>query len=345
MLAGCGSNIYSAIVTTSSAKYRAYGDSITAGATLADPATQAYPALVAQDENLTLANNAISGDQACDVPTRQIFANADSPSLVAPPKYSLLIGTNDVDRKGTGDYEAIYILCHQAAIAWLALPVEYKVLANSTGVTTTGSGAIDTTNHWNAWTTGALGSSISFTITTSSIGPIYAWPRIDDTNPGTYTYSLDGVVLGTGNTQTTPRIATGNGTTNSLGLLRLPAVAIGKHVVTFTQTSAGSNGMSIVGIGAPRKVETSTLPTVLVGTIPFQLHGPHGDACSLSDAPCLKYIQDIQADVDLFSGDGLDVRLFDTRQYMFGTSSEMNDPLHPNAKGQIELSHAVEAVF
>jgi len=57
----------------------------------------------------------------------------------------------------------------------------------------------------------------------------------------------------------------------------------------------------------------------------------------------LEYIQDIEASVNLFSGDGLDVRLFDTRQYMFGTASEMNDSLHPDALGQVELSHSVEA--
>jgi lysophospholipase L1-like esterase len=57
----------------------------------------------------------------------------------------------------------------------------------------------------------------------------------------------------------------------------------------------------------------------------------------------LEYIRDIDADVRQFSADGLDVRLFDTRMYMFGTAAEMNDTLHPNALGQIELSHAVEA--
>ena len=64
--------------------------------------------------------------------------------------YTLLIGTNDVDIKGAGSYETVFILCHQAAISWLAVPAEYKVLANGSGVTTSGTGAINSSNNWNA---------------------------------------------------------------------------------------------------------------------------------------------------------------------------------------------------
>jgi hypothetical protein len=330
-------------VPTTLAQYRAYGDSITFGVTLRDPATQAYPVLVATDENVTFAKNALGGDQACDVPTRQIFPNGDSPTLATHPTYTLLIGTNDVDVKGTGPYEAVYVLCHQATISWLGVPAEYKVLANTSEMTTTGFGAIDSSNNWNAWTTEAQGSTVSFTIAMANPGPIYAWPRIDDDNPATYTYSLDGVVLGAATTQTTPRISTQNGSTNSLGFLRLSQVPAGIHVVTFTQTSAGVNGVSVVGIGTPAGPVINRLPTVLVGTIPFQLHGGSVGACTSSDAPCLEYIKDIEADVTLFSADGLDIRLFDTRKYMFGTAAEMDDSLHPNVLGQIELSQSVIA--
>ncbi len=330
-------------VPTTLAQYRAYGDSITFGATLRDPAAQAYPALIAADESVSFANNALVGDEACDVPTRQIFPNRDSPTLAGHPTYTLLIGTNDVDVKGTGRYEAIYVLCHQAAISWLGVPAEYKVLADSSEVTSTGPGAIDSSNNWNAWTTAGQGSTVSFAITVTSPGPIYAWPRIDDYNPATFTYSLDGIVLGAATTQTTPRISTQNGSTNSLGFLRLSQVPTGAHVVTFTQTSTGVNGVSVVGIGSPVGPITNRLPTVLVGTIPFQLHGGAVGACTSSDAPCLEYIKDIEADVSLFSADGLDVRLFDTRKYMIGAATEMNDSLHPNVLGQIELGQSVIA--
>ncbi|WP_433969063.1 hypothetical protein [Tunturiibacter gelidiferens] len=331
-------------VPTSVAQYRAYGDSITYGFTLSDPATQSYPNLVAKYEHVTVANNALSANQACDVPTAQIFPNQDSPTLATHPTYTLLIGTNDVTFKGVGPYEAVFKLCHQATISWFALPAEYKVLASGmVGVTTTGAGAIDTTNNWNSWTTGGLGSTVSFAITTSHDGPIYAWPRIDDDNPATYSYSVDGVVLGTGSVQTTPRIATSAlHTTNSLSFLRLPSIPAGKHVVTFTQTSAGANGVSVVGIGTPTGPPANSLPSVLVGTIPFHVQNP-GDPCNFPKGTCQVYIEDIEADVNLFSADGLNVRLFDTRKYMFGTPAEMNDMLHPNRLGQMELSRSVEA--
>jgi hypothetical protein len=327
-------------VATPVAQYRAYGDSITAGATLR-ASEKPYPAFVAEYESVTYVDNAISSDQACDVAARQIFPNEDFPTLATHPIYTLVIGTNDA-LKGIGAREAVFKLCHQAAISWLAVPAEYKVLATGSGVTTTGKGTIDRSNHWNAWTTGEQGSTVSFTITTSEFGPIYAWPRIIDGNSGTYTYSLDGLVVGSANTETTPNIATGNGTSSSLGFLRLPSVAAGTHVVTFTQTSTGEDGVSVVGIGTPTRRTGDVLPTVLAGTIPYQ---EPGRACNSSHGACQKYIQDIKADVDIFSADGLNVRLFDTRKFMLGTPFEMNDLVHPNEFGQFELSQAVESAW
>lgn len=341
VLSGCAGVIVPPNNSVPVTQYHAYGASITYGATLSDPATQAYPALVAAYEHVPLEDYAISGDQACDVPTRQIFAHKDSPTLATHMVYSVLVGTNDVNIKGIGAYESVYTLCHQATLSWLAVPAEYKTLANDSRVTTSGIGMIDSSNNWNAWTTAGQGSSVSFPITLTSGGPIYAWPIINDYNPATYTYSLDGAVLGTASTQTNPSISTQHGTTNSLGFLRLPPVPAGKHVVTFTQTSAGKDGVSVVGIGTPAGPATNRLPTVLAGTITYQFNT--GRCNVSSEKPCMEYNQDIEADVNLFSADGLDVRLFDTRKYMFGTATEMNDSLHPNVLGQIELSHAVEA--
>jgi hypothetical protein len=296
---------------------------------------------VASQEKVPFVNYALSGDQACDVATRQIFAHKDSPSVTSPTEYSLLIGTNDVDVKGAGPYEAVFQTCFNAAVSWLAIPDVFKVLATSNQILTTGAGGIDSSNNWNAWTTAGQGATVSFPVTLAATGPIYAWSRISDNNPASYSYSLDGTVIGTANTQTAPRIATENGSTNSLSFLRFPVVAAGTHRVTFTQTSEGTNGVSIVGIGTPVGFTANSWPRVLVGTIPYQYNS--GKCTASSDEPCLEYIQDIEASVNLFSGDGLDVRLFDTRQYMFGTASEMNDSLHPDALGQVELSHSVEA--
>ena len=112
--------------------------------------------------------------------------------------------------------------------------------------------------------------------------------------------------------------------------LRLPSVPAGKHVVTFVQTSDGAYGLSIVGIGSGAPRAGDEFPTVLVGTIPSQLPG---NRCNSSHGACQHYIDDIQADVNLLAADGLKVRLFDTRTFMFGTPLEMNDPVHPNNTG------------
>ena len=348
VVAGC-SNIdyFVPDVPTLQAGYRAYGDSITHGYLLSDPLAQSYPALVAEYEGATFANNALDGDQACDLATRQIFPHQDSPTLASHPTYTVLIGTNDVDNNYIHpSYQTVFTLCHRAVLSWLAMPAEYKVLAGSKNVKASGPAHLDTSNHWNAWTTAGKGASISFSITTASAGPIYAWPRIDDNSTATYTYALDGDEIGSLAVQTNPKIATRNGSANSLSFLRIGNVPAGPHVVTFTQTSDGSNGVSVVGIGAPLGSALGQRPIVLAGTIPFQHRNPPlGYICSNTDPVCMAYVTIIKQDVALFAADGLDVRLFDTRKYMFGTAAEMSDYLHPNALGQKELSHSVEAVW
>ena len=230
-ICGCG------VVATGKApekpvEYHADGDSITRGDTLEDPATQAYPALVAAYAKIPLENYALGGDQACDIPKLQIFRSSDSPSVAKLVEYSVLIGTNDADVYGPGAYEAVFRTCHQAVVSWLGVPLELKVLATSPSVETSGPGAIDATNNWMSWTTEGLGSSVSFSITLSAAGSIYAWLRIDSKNDTTYSYALDGNVLGSASVAPAHVINTQKGTSDSLGFLRIPDVAAGKHVVT-----------------------------------------------------------------------------------------------------------------
>ncbi|HEX8810924.1 MAG TPA: hypothetical protein VF742_02915, partial [Terracidiphilus sp.] len=258
-LAGCAG-----VTLNSSPQYLALGDFLTDGATLSDPAEQAYPTLVSRMENAPLTNLANSGDQACDVAARQIFPKGVSPTLVSHPTSSLLIGVNDVDNQGEGVYEQVFEECHQAAIAWLALPAEDKVLSGSAGFEARGPGEIDTTSGWNAWTTQGQGSTVSFSIDTAQAGPIYAWPLIDDNSAATYSYSLDEVEVGTSSVEISPHIATQNGTTRSLGFLRWPYIPAGHHTATFTQTSVGASGVTVVGIGAPTVGQSGQLPQVLV---------------------------------------------------------------------------------
>lgn len=342
-LAGCSSISYSIhMVPTSQAQYRAYGDSVTFGTFLADPQTQAYPALVAVDEGVSFANNAIPGDQGCDVATSQIFPNLDSPTLASHPTYTVLIGANDLSEDNAYSYLQVFTVCHQAVITWLAVPAEYKSLANGKDVKTSGPGKLDASNNWNAWTTQKQGSTVSFTLATARIGPIYIWVRIGDNSDATYNYSLDGDVMGSGAARTDPKINTRNHGDNSIALIRLDKVPAGKHVVTFTQTNSGDDGVSVLGIGAPNGTPAGQFPVVLAGAIPNE---KKGGRCSATDKLCLAYRQTIQNDVQLFASDGLDVRYFDDTKYMLGNPDEMSDIVHPNALGDQHIAESVEAVW
>ena len=321
--------------------YHSYGDSITAGATLSSPSL-AYPSLIAQAKGFTLANYAVDGAQACDVPTTQIFPNSDNPSAASLPIYTLMIGTNDQDNRGVGDYLPVFNLCHQATIAWLALPADFKVLATAAGVTTTGTGAIETANNWNDWVSTAPGASIAFPITLLSPGAIYIWPRIADGDPGAFTYAVDGAIAGTFTTATKPFMTTASGTNNSLGFLRIPGIAAGRHAVTLTQTSS-SGTMRVVAVGSPQAA-SETLTTVIVSDPPIEELNSTAQ-CNSAPAVCSAYVTDIQTTVQIFASDGLNVRFIDTHLYMLGTPAEMNDTLHPNPLGQSELATALETVL
>jgi hypothetical protein len=320
--------------------YRAFGDSITAGVTLGNPAL-AYPALIAKDYQFDLSNYAIGGSQACDVPTTQIFANSDNIFVGATPLYTILIGTNDEDTRYP-DYYSVFTFCHQAAIAWLAIPPDLKVLATSDGVVTTGPGVLETANNWNAWETSTQNSSIAFPIDLPAPGPIYIWPRILDYDLGSFTYALDGTVLGTFNTSPNTIIRTSNGVSSTLAFIRLPNVTAGHHVVKFTQISV-SGTMRIVAIATP-PATTHPLATVLVGNPPLQEVGSSAP-CNIVPVPCVNYLAQIQADVTLFAGDGLNVQFVDNHPYMHATLPEMNDTLHPNPLGQTELHTAFETAI
>jgi hypothetical protein len=329
------------IVAPATVAYHAYGDSITGGVTLGSP-TLAYPSLIAQDRKFSLSNYAVGGAQACDLPTVQIFPNGDNPTAGAFPIYTILIGTNDEDTRGP-EYFPIFDLCDQASIAWLALPADLKVLASASGVSTSGPGSIETVGGWNGWLTSTLNSSITFPITLAAGGPVYIWPRIADNDAGAFSYAVDGNVLGSFTTSYPGVvIRTSNGIDNSLGFIRIPGIAAGKHTVTLTQTT-NSGTMRIVAIGAP-PAASRTLPQVVVGDPPLQEVGSVS-VCNSNPSICAGYLAQIQANVALFATDGLSVLFVDNHPYMHGTPGEMNDNVHPNALGHSELRTAFETAI
>jgi lysophospholipase L1-like esterase len=99
--------------------------------------------------------------------------------------------------------------------------------------------------------------------------------------------------------------------------------------------------MQIVGIGT-NPASPATLPLVVVGDPPRE--APNA-LCSQTPSICADYVSDIQANVALLAGDGLNVIYAENHSYMLGTYAEMNDQVHPNTLGQSELRQAFEAVI
>jgi hypothetical protein len=315
--------------------YHAFGDSITAGYLL-DNIQNSYPYQMGYSLGFGVTDYALDGSQACDIAPTEIFANNENPSISSNMLYSLMIGTDDSARNTPG-YAAVFSKCYQGAVAWLAVPSEFKVRANDPGVTTSGGGAFDTNNNWNSWVSYGQGSSITFPLTLSSARPVYIWARMIDTDIGTYSYSLDGVVVGNATNGSIPEVATNNGTAGSLQLLRIPAATAGSHTITLSQTSS-SGSMNIVGIGTPPDTQQGA-PAVLASDIPYLLNTA-GTGCSGTATPSLVYMVQIENAVEMLNGDGLNVAFIPTREYMFGTAAELADETHPNALGHRELSLA-----
>lgn len=329
-------------LTLTGTTYHAYGESITIGLLLPTP-LDAYPYLIGQALGLTVSNNAVNGASACDLAPGQIFPHHDNPTAASNMLYTVMIGSNDAGRNIPG-YTSVFDQCHQAAISWLATTAESKVLADAAGVTTFGGGDLENTSTWNDWITANQGTGINFPLTLATASPVYLWTIITDGDLGTFSYSVDGVVEGTGASKTSPAADSSQGNHITMSLIRIPSVLPGAHVITLTKTDVGGT-MRIIGIGAPPPPGTA-LPNVLVSDIPYGLNPltTASTGCSGTATPDLVYMAEIQKTVELLHGDGLNVTYVATRKYMFGTQAEIADEGgHPNALGDIELSHAFEA--
>jgi hypothetical protein len=320
-----------------------YGDSISMGYGLASPSTTMYAYLMSQAFGIPYTDRAISGDQACDIWPLQInpYTATDAPVQAIANLYTVMIGTNDVDVKSTGAYEAVYNACEQAVLSFLATARENKVLPGDAAFTVvSGSNsaapvtALGVTSA-QMTTTGVLQAAI-----TTTGEPIYVWSEIKDGTSGSFTVSVDGgSAQGPYSTTTSPAIATQNGTTESVALSGRYAVAAGAHTVTFTWVS-GTVG--IVGVGSIPSASYYNAPAIAVGQVPNQ--GPTGAVSSPS--AIAQYNTDVAANIALVKGDGGDIRFVLDENYMFATAAEMAGgaaPLHPGPLGHLHLAQAFEA--
>jgi hypothetical protein len=322
-----------ALAPQSPGEYIALGDSITYAGYIADP-TQRYQSLVGQALNLNVSSYASPGYTACDEMLLNVIPNNVGITTTSRPLYSLLIGTNDLAQFGVGPGEALFNLCHQAALTWLGVARQNKILIGDAGVTiqsgTWTSSAAFSSCCLSQLTNTAGTGTVRFTFTTSG-GAAYLWYLVQAATAGSFAVSVDSGPPGSATS--TLMMPTLDTVTSTYALLRIP-VAAGTH--TF-DIAAQSGTVTLFGMGtAPPAGPSSTVPTVIATDVINALNGP---------TPGIpEYTSDIQANVALLHSDGLDIRFAPTRGYMLGTPAEMMDSRHPNALGLSELAQAIEAV-
>jgi hypothetical protein len=320
--------------------YIAYGDSITACFVVGT--TGCYPFLLAPQilgsPTAIPTLFAYSGDQGCDA-TNVIF-NRSSRALGSTELDTLMISTNDAWVKGPGSYEAVFNTCQQAAISWLSVPLQNKRTAANFCPQPAGWSQDKTYSEVIGLSSTTNGASITWpSLTTPANGVIYIWYRIIDGNGGQFSYTVDGGAPSYALNTTIPSIATQNGGTQSVALLRITGLSAGAHTVVTKVVSAtgAGNVVSILGIATPQ-VAATLLPVYVSGT-PYQLN----DQDSIATAT---YNTDIQNNILLLQSDGLNPVFVNVRAYNHGTPPEMFDQYHPNIPlGHMELFEAFYAAI
>jgi hypothetical protein len=324
-------------ITLAPVAYNAYGDSITACAF--STGITCYVNRIAAALSIAVPNNyGVSSAQACDVALSAL--PVDVPSLAAQqPLRTLLIGTNDAVNKGSGEYEAVFNSCYDGILSYLAVPSQSKRMGGDvfTGGAYTGTCTSDVTyKPANGIDCTTSGSTATFVITTVG-GPLYIWPRIIDSDTGTWTYSLDGGAAVSQTTAPSTAMATLNqgASSKSVGFIRIPSVSAGSHTLIFTKTN-GSGNMAILGVGTPQSLTPNPSgPTVIAGDVPNELGGA-------SAATLAAYDADIYTVVNTLAGDRLAIYQAYPSKYLQATTSagDMVNTLHPNAVGNGELAAA-----
>jgi len=304
-----------------------FGDSITACAGVTTPGN-CYPNQIASFLAMTgPTNDAVSGDQACD--TGAAILNHDAPAIASKqPWRSVLIGTNDANHEHFGPYEATFTSCLLGDYSWETVPGSFKVAGSA--ATVSGTCANDTTfSAVTGENCTSSGATLTFSLATGG-GPVYFWIRSIDSDAGTWNYKIDGGSVITETTALATPMATQNGRTTSMILLRATGVSAGTHSIIFTKTN-GSGNMPVLAVGTvPFGVSAGSLPYLVAGDLPNQLNGT-------AQTDVNAYRVDTLADIALLQGDGLELyhAPVGTRVQAVTAAGDMADGIHLNDAGHV----------
>ncbi len=329
--------------TQTFSSYVANGDSITYGYPLT---ASRYPSLVASRLGIQSVNvTANVGDQACDVFPRALYVDGITVQGSAQQLFSLMVGTNDVDKKGTGPYESTYRLCHTALLALTAIPSSSLLQGGNGNVSGAGGWSAGADAGDKSFTFGGMyataGGTLTFSPGAVSVPtPTYIFYSLDDAAPASAVFNVTderGTLLGSASAMPPVSMATANGTTRSLGVLRVVRAPGTSQLIASTP----SGGVSIYGVGSIPRPLAAGAPVTLSGDVPNQLQGnPVATAAQIA-----AYNADIAADEGVVQGDGAAISHVYDDLYMLGTAAEMNngDPLHLSAVGDANMASAFVA--
>jgi hypothetical protein len=308
--------------------YDAFGDSITAGTGATVPANK-YVSLIGTALSVTPTDQGVGGDQAADQESEiyQTTVNSTGSQL-----FTYMVGTNDMAHYfANADQLANYQSFMLASAAWLGIPANKKITAQSGTPTYSGSWSNST---YYGGSIGKYSTTNGDTATFTVSGTVaYVAYTMLDSNAGQFSITVDGVSKGTYSNygKNNSVISTQNGKTYGSGLARIAGLSSGSHTVVLTVTSATdpNNKVFFDWAAGNEGVTVDGGPLVIQGGVPNK-----------NSYLVPIYSSLVIANVSMLHGDGLNIYYADTTNAINISTDLIGDVTHPNDLGHSHLAQA-----
>lgn len=248
---------------------------------------------------------------------------------------SLMVGTNNASFCGaSAGCLANYLHSVLSGVAWSAIPLEYKMEAQTPACTTTGSWTNATFGNAFGKQSIVPGSTITCTSLTAGATGIYVnWEAFVSGNTSAATVSIDGnpqpdALSGAGYSGVPVNANTAFGS-------RYAVSGTGVHSVTITVTSASSGSPFVfLWAGSPSPVPSTNMANITANPPRTALMGVLWQGANAIPDTTLAYYNDDQQISQWLTGDGAIVPFVPTRAYVNYTTDFLTSPaILPN--GQI----------
>ncbi len=226
-----------------------------------------------------------------------------------------------------------------AALSWLALPANDKVLGSSLKVSS-------------AWTpdlnvgvaTNTAGASLSFPVQQTVNGrTLYIAYRVFDAgkvNGGTATVQVDGTTVATLSTIANSGygISTPDGATDTIWAVGIPLGAAGTHTVTITTGSSGGFfSFEWAGVSSGQYASTAGAPRVMVALLP-QSTAEYFNTVEVTQNDLLNHL------ATALAADGMWVTVVHCESVL-DITKDLVDTVHPDTEGHAKLAAAFESAL